>query len=147
MVWGAFSIKRQMSCHSFKRIMDGPYYTQILQEHLLAGARRQFGLRWRFQQDNDPKHTSKIARQFLDQHVPETIDWPPNSPDLNPIENLWSITKKHVERRRPKNLEELDQFLHEEWNKIDRETLSHLIGSMNARCLAVIKSNGERINY
>jgi hypothetical protein len=87
-VWGEFSSRGQISCHCFKRIMDGSYYVDILQEHLLPGARKQFGRRWRFQQDNDRKHTSKVVKHFLDHHVPETIDWPSNSPDLNPIKNL-----------------------------------------------------------
>jgi len=147
MVWGAFSVQGQLSCHSFRNIMDGPYYVQILQNHLIGGARRQFGRRWRFQHDNDPKHTCRVAKQFLEHHVPETIDWPANSPDLNPIENLWSVIKRRVEKRRPKNLNELEQFLHEEWTRIDKSIIIHLVGSMKARCLAIIESEGERIAY
>ncbi|CAF1550788.1 unnamed protein product [Rotaria sordida] len=58
MVWDAFSIKGQISCHSFRTIMDSRLYVEILQKHLIGGARKQFGGRWRYQQDNDPKHTS-----------------------------------------------------------------------------------------
>ena len=147
MAWGAFSTKGPISCHSFQRIMDGPYYVRILQEQLLRGARKQFGRQWRFQQDNDPKHTSRVAKEFLDQHVPETIDWPANSPDLAPIENLWSILKRRVEKRRPKDFDELEQFLHEEWEKIDVSVVNHFIASMKERCLAVISSKRERICY
>jgi hypothetical protein len=43
--------------------------------------------RWRLQKDNDPKHTSRIATEFLDNNVPEVMDWPSNSPDLNPLGN------------------------------------------------------------
>ncbi len=127
--------------------MDGPYYVQILQDHLLPRANKQFGRRWRFQQDNDPKHTSRVAKYFLDRHIPETIDWPSNSPDLNPIENLWAIIKHRVEKRRPRDLTELQRFLHEEWEVIDKTILMNLIASMKDRCLAVIKSKGERICY
>ena len=88
MVWGAFSIKGQISCHSFRTIMDGPLYAEILRKHLLSGARKQFGSRWRYQQDNDPKHTSGVAKQFLPDKVSETIDWPSNSPNINPVENM-----------------------------------------------------------
>ena len=56
---------------------------------------------------NDPKHTSRIAKEFLDKNVPEVMDWLSNSLDLNPIENLWAIVKRNVELRRPKNLSKL----------------------------------------
>ena len=65
---------------------------------------------WRLQQDNDPKHTSRIAKEFLDKNVPEVMDWLSNSPDLNTIETLWAIVKRNVELRRPKNLSELERF-------------------------------------
>ena|ERR1700722_10967282 len=127
--------------------MDGPYYVQILQDHLIRNARKQFGRRWRLQQDNDSKHRSRVAKQFLRNEVPEMIDWPSNSPDVNPVENLWSIIKRRVEKRKPSNLDELDRFLHEEWDKTDLDTLNHLVGSMKARCLPLIDLKGERINY
>ena len=91
MVWGTFSIKGQISCHSFRTIMDGALYVEILRKHLLSKAKKKFGSRWRYQQDNDPEHTSGVAKQFLAEEVPETIDWPSNSPDINPIENMWCI--------------------------------------------------------
>jgi transposase len=147
MVWGGFSIKGLVGYHSFNTIMDGNYYVQILQDHLIRNARKQFGRRWRLQQDNDPKHKSRVAQQFLSKEAPEVIDWPSNSPDVNPVENLWSIIKRRVEKRKPTNLQELDIFLHEEWDKTDMVVLSHLVDSMQSRCLALIKSKGERINY
>ena len=103
--------------------------------------------RWRLQQDNDPKHKSRLAQQLLSSEVPEVIDWPSNSPDANPVENLWSIMKRRVEKRKPTNLVELNKFLHEEWVNIDVVVLNHSIDSMKSRCLELIKSKGERINY
>ena len=147
MVWSAFSIKGQLSCYSFRTTMDGPFDIEIFRKHLLAGARKQFGNRWRYQQDNDPKHTSKVAKQFLETEVPETIDWPSNSPDINPMENIWSILKRRVEKRKASNIHELDQFLHEEWKKFEKTFINNLVRSMRSRCLAIIESKGERINY
>ncbi|CAF1663328.1 unnamed protein product [Rotaria magnacalcarata] len=59
----------------------------------------------------DDGDCSKITIRSTE--IPEVIDWPSNSPDINPIENVWSIIKRRVEKRKPKNLEELDKFLHE----------------------------------
>jgi hypothetical protein len=75
------------------------------------------------------------------------MDWPSNSPDLNPIENLWAIVKRNVEQRKPKNLGELECFLGEEWGKIPDSLLINLVNSMSQRCKEVIEKNGERISY
>ena len=75
------------------------------------------------------------------------MDWPSNSPDLNPIENLWGIVKHRVEKHMPNNISELQQYMTEEWENIPDEFLTNLIGSMHNRCQLVIDSNGERINY
>ena len=83
----------------------------------------------------------------MSSEVPEVIDWPSNSPNANPVENLWSIIKRRVEKREGTNLEELNKFLHEEWVNIDVVVLNHSINSMKSRCLELIKSKGERINY
>ncbi|PKY58010.1 hypothetical protein RhiirA4_549895 [Rhizophagus irregularis] len=57
-------------------------------------------------------------------HVPDIIDWLSNSPDLNSIENLWSIVKCNVEKCMPQNIDELKQFMAEEWNKIPDKSSS-----------------------
>jgi len=59
-----------------------------------------------------------MAKNFFKENVPEIMDWPSNSPDLNPIENLWAIVKRETERCMPKNLNELERIMVEEWNAI-----------------------------
>jgi len=144
--WGGFCVKGKTSLFCFRRIMDGKYYTEILEKHI-PEIRSMLRDEWRLQQDNDPKHTSRVAREFLNSNVPEVMDWPSNSPDLNPIENLWAIVKRNVEKRRPKNLSELESFLGEEWDNIPNSLLISLVDSMSRRCNEVIEKNGERISY
>ena len=65
MAWGGISLKGKTPLFCFTDIMDGPYYTNILQTQLLAAAKNLHGKNWRLQQDNDPKHTSRVAKDFF----------------------------------------------------------------------------------
>ena len=146
MAWGGFCTKGKTSLFCFSEIMDARLYVDIVRRHI-PEISQMLGDDWQFQQDNDPKHTSRIAKSFLSDNVPKLMDWPSNSPDLNPIENLWNIVKTNVEKRLPKNRGDLGQFMKEEWERIPDTVLINLINSMQTRCELVIERNGERIPY
>lgn len=147
MAWGGISEKGKTPLFCFTDIMDGPFYVNILRTQLLPAAQRMYGNDWRLQQDNDPKHTSRVAKEFIAESEVHVIDWPSNSPDLNPIENMWQVMKNNVEKRMPKDIAELTRFLAEEWEAIPQETVNNLVISMKKRCELVIEQNGDRISY
>jgi transposase len=147
MAWGGISEKGKTPLFCFTNIMDGPFYVSILQTQLAPAAQNMYGRSWRLQQDNDPKHTCRVAKDFLAQNRVKVMDWPANSPDLNPIENLWQIIKNKVEKRMPQNVEELKEFLVEEWEAISKETVNNLVSSIKNRCNLVLERNGDRIEY
>jgi transposase len=144
--WGGFCAVGKTDLYCFREIMTGEVYVDIIGKHIPQVENMLDG-RWRLQQDNDPKHTSRVAKRFLEENVPTVMDWPSNSPDLNPIENLWAIVKRNVEIRRPNNTCELERVMKEEWAKIPQDVINNLVGSMRKRCELIIESDGDRISY
>ena len=147
MAWGGFCVTGKMGLFCFRKIMDAKFYVEILKQHFPEIDHMLRVGNWRFQQDNDPKHMSRLAKAFLDENAPVVMDWPSNSPDLNPIENLWAIVKGNVEKRMPKNINELEQFMVEEWRSISDTVIINLVGSMRHRCELIIENHEERIAY
>ena len=102
-----------------------------------------------FQQDNDPKHPARIVRQWLQNQAIETLVWPSQSPDINPIEHLWAHLKKKLYEypEAPRGLLELWDRVQDQWNKIDPETCANLVDSMPTRIEVVIKAKGKWTRY
>ena len=97
-------------------------------------------------QDNAPCHKAKVVMSYLSKQDFEIMDWPPQSPDLNPIENLWKTLGVKVMERNPTNTEDLWVKLQEEWSKISIEDCQELIRSCSRRCAAIIESKGSFID-
>jgi transposase len=147
-LWGCFSGRGLGDLEVFSSTLDGPLMKTILSTHLLPSSRRLFPTgAWWFQQDNDPKHTSRLVQSWLFNHGVQQLDFPPYSPDLNPIENLWADLKRRVEKRNARDIEQLEHDVREEWSRTSPIFLARLSHNMHKRCQAVVKNQGHKIAY
>ncbi len=100
-----------------------------------------------FQQDLAPAHSAKATSTWFKDHGIPVFNWPANSPDLNPIENLWGIVKRKMLYARPNNAEELKATIRATWALITPEQCHRLIDSMPRRFAAVIQAKGAPTMY
>ena len=108
MLWGCFSARKTGALRKIDGIMRQENYADILKQHLKTSVRKlKLARKLVFQMDNDTKHTSKVVAKCLKNNKVKLLEWPSQSPDLNPIENLWTELKKRVRARRPTNLTQL----------------------------------------
>ncbi|KAM9358381.1 low-density lipoprotein receptor-related protein 8-like [Symphorus nematophorus] len=114
-----------------------------LNSHLV---KRLIGANFILQQDNDPKHTSKLCKNYLGKKqaagILSVMEWPAQSPDLNPIELLWEQLDRMVRKKCPSSQSNLWEGLLEAWGEISPDYLNKLTARMPKVCNAVIAANG-----
>ena len=146
MIWGCMTAHGPGFMCKIEGMMDQHMYKQILGDDLLRtiewydmDAKRAI-----FQQDNDPKHKARSVQEWLNGQPFEVLKWPPQSPDLNPIEHLWATLKRRLNQyeRPPNGMIELWERVQAKWDEIDKEVCLGLIESMPRRIHAVLKSKG-----
>jgi transposase len=152
MIWGCITYDGPGYMTKIDDILDKQLYELILKEEL------QHSIDWYdydaskviFQHDNDPKHTAKTVKKYLEEQEYTTMVWPPQSPDLNPIENIWSMVKLRLFRNYdspPKGIHDLWDRVQEVWDTLTVEDCRKVIDSMPKRCSDVIKAKGYWIDY
>lgn len=147
MIWGCFSWYGVGPLYWIKTIMDRHVYLNILEEVMTPYAEWEMPLKYQYQQDNDPKHTSLIVKNFFADRKIDVMVWPAQSPDMNPIENLWKIVKDKIGPNKSRNKEELWAKIQEVWYDIPVSTCQKLVESMPRRCQALLKNRGHATKY
>lgn len=148
MVWGCMSADGVGNLAFIESTMNQYGYLDILKQHLQQSAEKLgLGSYYQFQHDNDPKHTALNVKLWLLYNTPKRLHTPPQSPDLNPIENLWWELEKRVQKHHVTSKSELKAALIQEWSNISSSITNKLVQSMPKRLREVIKAKGLSTKY
>lgn len=146
-VWGAF----WKGGRSELQILDGNVNSEFYCRTILKFLESNNNLpdKWIFQQDNAPAHKSCKVKRFFENHEIKVLPWPARSPDLNPIENVWDYIgqKLNSPDKLSRNLQQLRQFIIEEWITMPQAYLDSLVDSMPRRVNAVNEARGGHTRY
>ncbi len=130
--------------------MNSEVFRAILSAHIQPNASELIGRRFTVQMDNDPKSFWR-ERSGLLQWCCNTVDtllqWPSQSPDLNPIEHAFHLLKTKLKAKCPKNNQELKTVAVEAWQSITRDETQRLVMSMRSRLQTVIDCKGFATKY
>jgi transposase len=150
MVWGCFTKNKLGPLVRLEGRITAAIYIEMLEKNLIPFINNlENSDNYIFQEDNAPIHTAKIAKEWKENKKITSLPWPAQSPDLNPIENLWHELDRKVRSHKPlpKNKDDLWQILQEEWVKLEKDKYKNLVNSMPNRIAAVIKNKGNPTKY
>jgi transposase len=151
MLWGCMTAQGVGYAARIDGRMDAQLYAEILDDDFIKTlGDYELGVdEIIFQQDNDPKHTSRIARKWFEDNGVEVLEWPAQSPDLNPIEHLWQHLKRQLAtyETEPASIYELWKRVEVEWYNIPVQVCIGLIESMPRRVTAVLEAKGGYTKY
>jgi transposase len=136
-VWGCMTAEGIGNLCKIDGGLDAALYCQILEEDFL-GTLEYYNLDLDnviFQQDNDPKHTARVTKEWLEENNVIVLEWPAQSPDLNPIEHIWSEVERRLRKldQPVKNKNDLWDKIQTVWNNIEVNVCTKLIETMPER--------------
>ena len=149
MTWAAISIFGRLALVFIEGRMNSNTYLEMLESHLIPFLRKYRRLHFKFQQDNASIHVSSASKQwFIDKKI-DLLGWPAKSPDLNIIENVWSILARDVyeNSRQFDTVTQLKIAIEQAWERLSPEKLKKLYDSCHRRMISVIQRSGKATFY
>ena len=127
------------------------YCDSVLENGLLPDIRHISNNDFLFQQDGAPAHRSRHTIAYLHSHVPEFIkpeNWPPNSPDLNPVDfSVWGASQEKVYRQEIRDIHHLKQVLLDCWDQLSQNTINRAIDQLPKKLAMVIGAQGGHVEF
>ena len=124
--------------------INGQYYREVLLMQKLLPDIKEFSDYFTFQQDSAPAHSAKETVDLLKRETPDFIPpslWPSNSPDLNPVK-IWGLLQQRVYSRKIQNVDELQQRIVEEWERLDQRVIDNAVKQWRRRLRSCVAAKG-----
>lgn len=149
MVWGAISYYGAFELQFVSSKMNATCYRELLQKALPHFFNIFGPLPWTFQHDNAPIHTARVVKKWIKDQNVTLMEWPPYSPDLNIIENVWGWLSRKVYQsgRQFEDIESLKNAIKSAWSELSLNLLKSLYDSMPDRIYEVISNKGSYTHY
>ena len=149
-LWECFSCNGFGRIYCFRENFRADLFCKIYKRCLLPTAGDHFGRNatdWELQEDNDPKHMSRLAKQWRSNNSIQRIDWPSMSPNLNPIENVSKLLKMNLAKKNLRTYKASVSAIKKEWKNFPKDLTINLVRSMENRISDVISNKGDFIMY
>ena len=149
-VWACISAHGQGDIVFLDGPLDGDTYATLMRDYLPLAADKAFTFgsgQWYYLHDNPNVHRGAAATKALFDAGATVLEFPPYSPDLNVIENMWAYLSRKVDEHCSRDAEELKRWVQHEWDEIPKEYFTKLFASYPKRCQSVIDANGSHTKY
>ncbi|GBM68999.1 Transposable element Tc3 transposase [Araneus ventricosus] len=149
MVWADFGFNGQVGFAILDGRKNSAKYIETLENPLMSFVENIGGRNWEYQHDNALTHTSSARKNYLNSKNVTVLEWPPMSPNLNPIENVWGFMSRKVYENGGQfySVNALKTSIESAWYNLEPEILQTLIMSMEKRVYDVSLKNGKTLNY
>lgn len=149
-VYGCFSAQGFGKLICFTKNLNAELMLELYKSGLLKSAEKLYGKDnrdWILQEDNDPKHRSRLCTRWKENNGVTTMDWPSQSPDANPIENVWALMKLQIAGKNLKTTKDLIRKLKKIWGSFTLDYAEKLAESCQRRCQLIIDNGGDWTTY
>ena len=151
MVWAALLPDGTLFISRIEGRCSKEWYLNLLEKEVLPFLRSKFNKRFVFQQDNAPCHKAKVVKNYFMKEEIQVLEWPPYSPDISPIENVFHLLKNYIydghQFSRKEDLWQRIQQAVEIFNTRRRKQLKSLHESLHDRALDILINNGFKLKY
>src|SRR6185312_1993500 len=149
MMWGTISKAGGLHLVCMEGAITADTYMDMLENDFFYQVEENLPANFVWMHDNAPPHVTLRTKAYLERKGITTMEWPPMSPDLNPIENVWSLLSKEVYREKKvyKNTTDLWNAITAAWHALPLESFKNLYESIPGHLIKVIEEKGERIHY